>query len=53
MKAVIIFEVKNKDDFIKQEQAHKLPNEKWFLLDSKYKIYDVIKDIMGENEPDI
>ena len=33
MKAVIEFEVENKEDFVKQYQASSLPNQEWYLLD--------------------
>ena len=48
MKAVIIFEVKNKKEFEKLKEAHKLPDEKWWLLTDIYRIYEVINEVMVE-----
>ena len=46
MKAVIIFEVKNKKEFERLKEAHKLPDEKWWLLLNKYDICNVIKEVI-------
>jgi len=46
MKAVIIFEVEDYEEFEKLKEAHKLPDEKWWLLLNKYDICDVIKEVI-------